>query len=67
MADLKVRGVPHLSLEIVPQADHGTVIAYLLDMPDKKVDIGSMITFAPYTFSGVKAGENRACVAFFVS
>lgn len=55
-AGLKIRGTPTLTLDIVPSSSQGTIIVYVLDV-DEKHDFGTIITFAPYTFTGAKAGE----------
>jgi predicted acyl esterase len=54
--DQKIRGVPTLKLNIEPPGSSGTVVVYVLDVHEFE-DVGELITFAPYTFSGAKAGK----------
>jgi len=51
-----VRGIPTLSLVLEPPKESGSFIVYVLDCGEHE-DVGQIITFAPYTYSGVKAGK----------
>jgi predicted acyl esterase len=52
---LRIRGVPTMSLTIVPQETTGTLIVYLLDVNNQKE--GGLFTYSPYTFKGATAGQ----------
>ena len=53
---MNATGIPTLSLVLEPPKESGSVIIYLLDVGEHN-DVGTIISFAPYAYSGVKAGK----------
>jgi predicted acyl esterase len=55
---MQVQGELELRITVKPQAADATIVAYLLDC-DPKTGNAKIITNAPYTLTGQKAGEAR--------
>lgn len=55
---MQVQGELELRITVKPQAADATIVAYLLDC-DPKTGNAEIITNAPYTLTGQKAGEAR--------
>ncbi|MGV9879656.1 CocE/NonD family hydrolase [Streptomyces sp. NPDC003006] len=57
MTTTRLRGAPRLSLDVVPSAGQGTLVAYLMAVDGNGV--GRMIGHAPASWEGATAGARR--------